>query len=384
MKSLDRRLYEVLTDIPRLLGPTFGPGANGLQMALIEKLNGLSTADVQLHSAKLTLAGAGAAGAYTRLPFHTDHRQLVRILVLLERLYPNNPLAARTREGKNNFSSASRYGNKAYVLAELKKYRYVAETVIAGGGFSYFGSNPAHQLMVETGSADAKALLSVIRTRLNDLDVAEMVNYWFGAAPEVITEKIGRLFHVINSEKIYFIDKPENKGEYGSVNQNKAFFKGEICYLVELGENFFNNRSARYPKLVDAATAESAITMGLEFLKRRAHVTRGPLQDWRKTRLEAVAYRYTNPIHPESKVSWAGTIIHELTHVVLHTDDHRVSAQAPAGPVPYLVSKYAAQNRLCYGPYLCRQLVLLDPAKAITNADNYRLFCETFFKNLRG
>jgi hypothetical protein len=70
--------------------------------------------------------------------------------------------------------------------------------------------------------------------------------------------------------------------------------------------------------------------------------------------------------------------------LVLVTEDHPISAQTPAGPVPYLVSRFAQNKQRYYGPYLCRQLALLDPEKAIQNADNYRLFCETFFKNLRG
>jgi hypothetical protein len=63
-----------------------------------------------------------------------------------------------------------------------------------------------------------------------------------------------------------------------------------------------------------------------------------------------------------------GTIIHELSHLVSSTLD----VQTGVG----------ADNRsvTCYGAMFCLRLASLQPANAITNADNYRLFSESFGK----
>jgi hypothetical protein len=92
-------------------------------MALIQKINDLSGTEVRFISAQLTLTGAAAAGVHTRLPFHTDHRQTARILVLLEAAFPSGHSKARIRDGKNNLAGFSGYGygDKASLLDQLKK-----------------------------------------------------------------------------------------------------------------------------------------------------------------------------------------------------------------------------------------------------------------------
>ena len=226
MKSLDRRLYEVLADIPRLLGPAFGARAKELQMALIQKINDLSGTEVRFISAQLTLTGAAAAGVHTRLPFHTDHRQMARILVLLEAAFPSGHSKARIRDGKNNLAGFSGYGygDKASLLDQLKKYSGVADTAIAGGGFVYVGKNQAHEQMVETGYSDAKALLTVIRARLkdsNDSNIAQLVDCWFGGKSEEIAQKIERLFFAINLIKIHLNDTARANA-FGSIVGNMS------------------------------------------------------------------------------------------------------------------------------------------------------------------
>ncbi|NEP55036.1 MAG: hypothetical protein F6K65_42145, partial [Moorea sp. SIO3C2] len=53
------------------------------------------------------------------------------------------------------------------------------------------------------------------------------------------------------------------------------------------------------------------------------------------------------------KNSQTGTLIHEFTHIIFHTDDHD------------------------YGPEQCKQLAINNPALAIDNADNYEYFIES-------
>jgi hypothetical protein len=52
----------------------------------------------------------------------------------------------------------------------------------------------------------------------------------------------------------------------------------------------------------------------------------------------------------------AGAIIHELTHYLLDTDDHK------------------------YGRIKCKRLRRIKPSQALENADNYALFAQDFMK----
>lgn len=65
------------------------------------------------------------------------------------------------------------------------------------------------------------------------------------------------------------------------------------------------------------------------------------------------------------EVTAHGTIIHELSHMVLNTDD----VDATSIGVPGLK---------CYGPLLCQMLAAERPDLAMRNADSYRHFAESF------
>lgn len=63
------------------------------------------------------------------------------------------------------------------------------------------------------------------------------------------------------------------------------------------------------------------------------------------------------------EVTAFGTYVHELTHMVLGTNDEDTSCVGVPG-------------QKAYGPLLCQMLAAEAPAKALTNADNYRHFVE--------
>jgi hypothetical protein len=70
-----------------------------------------------------------------------------------------------------------------------------------------------------------------------------------------------------------------------------------------------------------------------------------------------------------------GTIIHEMSHWTVSTDDVNMG----------LITKGAGGRVLssptdvdCYGANVCARLAEVAPEKAINNADNYRIFCEQY------
>jgi hypothetical protein len=92
------------------------------------------------------------------------------------------------------------------------------------------------------------------------------------------------------------------------------------------------------------------------------------------------------------EVSRGGAVLHELTHRFIFTKDHRVPNEAYyylEKPAPIQVEKVDHQNVVslvdnrarheAYGPRMCNALAQSRPDLAISNADNYRLFCEDAF-----
>ncbi|MDI1436116.1 M35 family metallo-endopeptidase [Polyangium sorediatum] len=67
--------------------------------------------------------------------------------------------------------------------------------------------------------------------------------------------------------------------------------------------------------------------------------------------------------HPTdvTKMSGAGVIVHELSHAVCATNDEK-----------------NASGQVLYGPRKCLAVAVEAPAKAVTNADSYRLFSDEY------
>lgn len=64
------------------------------------------------------------------------------------------------------------------------------------------------------------------------------------------------------------------------------------------------------------------------------------------------------------KISSAGVVLHEMTHLVLRTED--VERQ-----------EFVGKEKRSYGPVRCAALASMSPAEAFNNADSYRLFAES-------
>jgi hypothetical protein len=74
-------------------------------------------------------------------------------------------------------------------------------------------------------------------------------------------------------------------------------------------------------------------------------------------------------------VTRGGAIVHELSHRYAQTKDERV----PDETYRHLERDLPGPNDdrvQGYGPYTCHALAVSSPGIALTNADNYRLFCE--------
>ncbi|TKC87736.1 hypothetical protein FAZ69_15725 [Trinickia terrae] len=77
----------------------------------------------------------------------------------------------------------------------------------------------------------------------------------------------------------------------------------------------------------------------------------------------------------ERKISVAGVIVHEATHQIVDTTDVSVLMR---GEGEEEVVYSSAGGEVMYGADKCYWLARKAPQLAITNADNYRLFCEEF------
>ncbi len=96
----------------------------------------------------------------------------------------------------------------------------------------------------------------------------------------------------------------------------------------------------------------------------------------------------------EGRNTYAGIIVHEMTHIVCETRDVKAKQAGTGrlitskGQVSEFSSGKAAKNvprqdndgefTLTYGPELCLAMARNWPDKAIMNADNYCYFCEDF------
>lgn len=123
-----------------------------------------------------------------------------------------------------------------------------------------------------------------------------------------------------------------------------------------LGEMGFNTSNVTLP---------GAVRRGMDWGSAKATV--GPyilLESKFFVGAETTGYRLTQHHandSPEMEVSRGGAVLHEATHVFAATHDERFAPPASAQ---------------AYGPRLARRLAANEPAKALKNADTYRLFCE--------
>lgn len=83
---------------------------------------------------------------------------------------------------------------------------------------------------------------------------------------------------------------------------------------------------------------------------------------------------YQNSSNDRGKIK---TLFHELSHIVLKTEDESVTIQAPwiGGPKPTMPQSVSA-----YGIAHCKELARNNAAKAITNADNWGYFLEYIYR----
>lgn len=130
----------------------------------------------------------------------------------------------------------------------------------------------------------------------------------------------------------------------------------------------------------DAATfGECMDRAGREIVKNNANAAsnkgyrRATTRDETLARLAADEQQYTvaraavvaelNAVDQPTRITAAGTVIHEVSHMILRTQDVPSPLFADAEP--------------CYGVLRCAHLASVRPLAALGNADNYRLFAES-------
>lgn len=129
--------------------------------------------------------------------------------------------------------------------------------------------------------------------------------------------------------------------------------------LGECAQRIVKQRPMDYPSV--AALMAGAVKFGFtkEMSKRAAEAKLAKDKVSNDAIIAGMNSRYL--ALTELKCTASGVIIHELTHMVLNTKDHKSPMSA---------------SMACYGAALCIDLAATAPEIAITNADSYRLFAE--------
>jgi hypothetical protein len=173
--------------------------------------------------------------------------------------------------------------------------------------------------------------------------------------------------------------------EFGCVNaSNKREYAEKNILSLTLGTKFFGVNSGPRPKsnVFDLATYTTAVNSMILLNGERAAaqaaimkeaLTYSEVADQNRVTnegfqridvdIDAKRNALSSAFKDDYVIAYEGTIVHELSHLVVGTDDIKV------------------EGVTMYGYNLCRFLASKAPAKAIKNADCYRLFCDEFLPN---
>lgn len=274
---------------------------------------------------------------------------------------------------------------------------------------------------IDKAFIDAQGVLRTVLRRLGrgDAETVANVRLWFGkTSPGTLAERYEKLqAHMEHSLKrgktpleIRFDDTPKNSASTAYKAQHMSF--GPVFFDDDKTVPSANLAGKPMPQpdylikakaviaewdaldaanttcgLVEAKWGEDAATLGDHVLALGKKGNAGTSQEIRarldklgfnmnlrkeEARAKAATDKQRNSDRKDEMlraadanrlaVSASGVVIHELTHMVLDTQDLRSPLFATLTP--------------CYGPGLCLHLASQSAENALNNADNYRLFAE--------
>lgn len=245
-----------------------------------------------------------------------------------------------------------------------------------GTGFS--------QAHVTDGVATAKFVLGKAKLMLDSNQCNAVYERWFGAMDQAryntVKQNISKMVLEAHTKPIVLRYNGEN--EFGCVNQtNKTEYREQNIISITLGTRFFGPQAGVRPRsnvfeLAPYATAVNAMMMlnGEREAAQRAIMREARKYDdvakqnqvteagFRKIDVDIDAKRTAlgSAFKDDYVIAYEGTVVHEFSHLIAGTDDVKLDGVT------------------MYGYNLCRYLATSRPARAIQNADNYRLFCDEF------
>ncbi|MEP7283779.1 MAG: hypothetical protein ABI696_17505 [Rubrivivax sp.] len=194
---------------------------------------------------------------------------------------------------------------------------------------------------------------------------------WFGSVadgrPEKVKGHFSSLLEALKTQKLVLYYRGPLPSDAGSIRDD---YNGFAPALSAKGEDYCGMATRRSKRNLACPTGDDMhIKLG------NGVVVRGTVQA------------------ANGKNTYAGTIVHEMTHIVCETRDVKFkevgtgrlftakgksdfTSGKMAGNVPRQDNDGAFT--LSYGPDLCRYMAASWPDKAVMNADNYCYFCEEF------
>lgn len=389
MKSAEARIYHLVTDIPQLLTPYFSPAeVENVQFAIFHWLNNNASLALAA-SQELSLSGNENMGWRKKLDKQKHYRDLVRVYMLVEISYGRSNISVM-RATKSLLLSDMYYGNTEQVVNRLRvKVNHLA-ALNFNGSYSITFQEADKKEKVRQGYSDAKALLTLVSAKVANPDqrTRERMAYWFGNGvnvPAQLSRNMRLMFETISRRRLLLAPSvtPGSHGLkdiFAETIRNGAVTYPNNAVTIKFGNSYFaQDRCKRIPSVVSLNKATSDLNSAVSHFNSRSAITgTGVLNKWSKSYHTRQVRKQGNVINEKSIISYAGTIIHELTHARLGTDDLSISGHLnlPNNPITTLFGQHSQK---VYGHYFCHTLAQHDSTQALNNADNYRLFCEAFY-----
>lgn len=389
MKSAESRIYNLVTDIPKLLAPHFGAtAAEAYQFAIYHWMNNNPAQIIPIGQC-LSLADVDNSSRFRSADKYAHYRDLTRVYLLFESTFGSS-VSRVIQETKNRLLSVDHYGNASEAVTRLRPGVNQLAAMNFRGSYTVGFHEQDRIRKVKQGYSDAKALLTLINGRLANPNALTRtrVAYWFGAGSAIfnsVQQNFLRMSSCIGQRR--FLLKPavefgqtELKDIYGETGMGLADAYPNVGIDIGFGKTYFDNAcSTRKPKLatINQAISDFTITVN-NFNRRLALGETGAFGQLQKDYYSRLIRKHSGTINRKSVASFAGTIIHELSHSKLRTDDLHIRQHLNV-PNNSITALYAQENFKVYGHYFAHLLAQTNPASALNNADNYRLFSESFF-----
>ncbi len=254
-------------------------------------------------------------------------------------------------------------------------------------------SGPAIKDVVDKGFAEALVALNDIARRLdaNASDTQTMVKLWFGTTTTAVlaTKFKSVRDHVmrINQGLSVPVDVCLKTGDAIAAAAPNAAHDHMVFYplyfdtgvMAEANTYMFKRLTSK-PTTIDYVrkwglynTAKTDFEVGINRLTAidRNGNNRAAIDAMKRDLATLTTARIAeNKTFEQDFRTRYGVVIHEFTHIVLRTKDVEID-------IPKLTIDGVKVSGRCYGAIACSELAAYDPALALTNADNYRLFAET-------